>query len=108
MSPAPLYPRPLGKVTAAITEQLHLAIAEQHRRVPCVSDPHPGDWTSDNPAAQKRAANACGGCPVIGLCRDFAFASHAEGVVLGGRFRPVKTSSQAPASEALPERNQAS
>lgn len=71
--------------------------------VPCRDDGHSNDWLSDDRAAQTRAVAACGGCPLLDACRDYATtARNAPGLwgVWGGRRYGTKTTEELTATAA--------
>ena len=68
-----------------LIEQVHAAV-EGGVEVPCVG-PNSGEWTSDDPADQERAADQCWDCPLVFQCRAYAIAAGESAGVWGG-FAP--------------------
>lgn len=68
-----------------LIEQVHAAV-EGGVEVPCVG-PDSGEWTSDDPADQERAADRCWDCPLVFQCRAYAIAAGEPAGVWGG-FAP--------------------
>ena len=69
--------------------------------VPCRDDGHGHDWITENDrAATARAVEACGACPLMDACRDFAEASRAPAGVWGGHaYSVTTTTTSAPAGD---------
>ena len=69
--------------------------------VPCRDDGHGDDWLTDHdPAAIARAVEACGACPLLAACRDFAEASRAPAGVWGGHAYTSATTRDQPTATA--------
>lgn len=62
---------------------------------PCQADP--GPWFADTPEARGLAAHACGSCPIVAPCRDYADAAGERCGVWGGQDRHVPSRRRAPA-----------
>ena len=89
-----------------ITEVLVAVDAGQ--RVPCVEDPA-GGWTSDEAAAQRRAAALCAVCPLLAQCREYVETYEEEGGVWAGEVRitEVRRRQQATAARSTRKRRAA-
>lgn len=74
-----------GDMYSGLIEQVHAAV-EGGVEVPCVG-PNSGEWTSDDPADQERAADQCWDCPLVFQCRAYAIAAGESAGVWGG-FAP--------------------
>ena len=65
--------------------QLTEAAADAPRLTPCQREPAP--FMSDERAVRAAAARACTGCPVRGLCAEYAAAAGERFGVWGGEDR---------------------
>lgn len=68
-----------------LIEQVHVAV-DNGANVPCVES-DAGEWTSDDPADQERAADRCWDCPLVFQCRAYAIEAGERAGVWGG-FAP--------------------
>ena len=82
---SPEAPPEPGDMYSRLIEQVHAAV-EGGVEVPCVG-PNSGEWTSDDPADQERAADQCWDCPLVFQCRAYAIAAGESAGVWGG-FAP--------------------
>ena len=58
------------------------------RSIPCLQRANWQDWTSNYPAALKRAAAACQTCPALEECREYADTWEKRGAgVWAGKIR---------------------
>jgi hypothetical protein len=74
-----------GELYSRLIEQVHVAV-DNGANVPCVGS-DAGEWTSDDPADQERAADHCWDCPLVFQCRAYAIAAGESAGVWGG-FAP--------------------
>lgn len=71
-------------MTARLALLAHLAaLADAGHLAPCL-ERSSGDWTSDDPTAQRAAATRCGPCPALKRCREYGTANPKEYGVYGG------------------------
>lgn len=98
----PKFPKPATAAWERLSAEL---AAAPDWSVPCRDDGHGNDWITENDrAATARAVEACGACPLLAACRDFAEASRAPAGVWGGRaYSVTTTTTSAPAGAT--ERN---
>lgn len=72
-------------MTTRLALLAHLAaLADAGHLAPCLEPPN-GDWTSDDPTAQRAAAALCGPCPALERCHEYGTTNPKEWGVYGGQ-----------------------